>query len=528
MLENTVNPRHNYDNSNELQVYISNRTIDKVKQFFCDNPDQYKYSRKCQTTTSHSFRKVGDQIYLQCRGRIGQGDYGYIKRVINIDDQKEYALKVMGMNQNRLSDWESNQSLLEKHFKEEYYGFFKVDKSTSISMNLNEKNDDKANISPLHHSTSSSYCLSSINTSPSEMLNNSDASPCSSAKYDSIPPIKGINLSEMLLSPPSPSLLSRTIDHNSMPETPKRPTKSNRKNRNHVNPMSLFLPLTPNLQAIDFDNSCMPAIEPLFLNEVDYANQPLEPKKNYWYKKNQDPKAFPKKYEFKVGFVMKLFKNTQSLKNFLKSNLDLDFVFHLQLLLTVFKKLQKMHDKNVIHNDLNLGNILINYDEKEHNINVEFIDYDFAKVLPNNQEVIGLMNGQDKNQSSDEVVACAPEQFKRNIFTEDSFFKDEFINHPLLKDKDAIKKILNSENKGFSSRYSDIYILGKAFKYHHSNIESKNSDEQQAFLQGLFANMMQENPLARDPLEKLIAKCEIKLQEEISQDTRKANTLCSL
>ncbi|MGI9214950.1 MAG: protein kinase domain-containing protein, partial [Gammaproteobacteria bacterium] len=457
-------------NAQNIENYINNEEIkNKAIQYFDENPQKTKYSRKISGML-YSFRKINNQIYLILNERIGQGCFGYIKKIINIETQKEYAIKITGINQEQLQSWETEKSILElEAFKDDYYEFFNETKSepykeTEINSHFSAENfimEKQVSTPPLTPTTPK--------LTPQKLM----ISP-------RMPMLNLMNSVKLPSSPPSPISLKRNpiaskrkslkLEHISLFGTP--PLIENH------NPL-LYLTETAKEQAtssvITSDVTKHQTLPEDQLNE------------NCWIKKRHDPEKMPVKYKFKVGFVMKLLDNTIPLNKYLMKNLELDLSIKLKLLLSIFKKLKKIHDENILHNDLNLGNILINFDETNQDFKVEIIDYGFAKKLADHQEVIAAI---DEATGKEIVTASACEQFrKNNVILFSSDLPEHHQQHPLYKEIDKIKEIFEHKNRrnGFCSKFSDIFILGKGLKQ-TSLLACEEGSDEKLFLETLFEN----------------------------------------
>ena len=475
-------------NTQNIENYIDNEEIkNKVREYFEENPQKTKYSRKI-SGIPYSFRKINNQIYLIVNERIGQGCFGYIKKIINIDTHKEYAIKITGINKEQLQSWESEKSILELEcFKNDYYAFFTETKTeTYKEMEINS------------HFSVENFIMDKQESTP-------PLTPPLTPTTPKLTPQK------LMISPRMPML--NLINSIKLPTTPPSPISVKR------NPVAIKRKPFKLAPALLFGTS--PQIENysplLFLTESrnEQATSSLVITKevqldeNCWSKKPYDPEKMPVKYKFKVGFIMKLLDNAIPLKKYLIEHSKLDLSIKLKLLLSIFKELKKIHDKNVLHNDLNLGNILINFDEINQNFKVEIIDYSFAKQMPYNQKVIAAVN----EENSEEILtASACEQFKYNNVT---FFSSELSNHqkqhPLYKEIDKIKEIFvhNNRRNGFCSKYSDIFILGKGLKQ-TSLLSCEEGCDEKLFLEKLLQNMTESNPFDRASLEDLIEICQSK------------------
>ncbi len=473
----------------DIENYINNEEINiKAIQYFDENPQKTKYSRKL-SGMPYSFRKINNQIYLIINERIGQGCFGYIKKIINIETQKEYAIKITGINQEQLQSWEAEKSVLElESFKDDYYEFFTETKSETYK---------EAEINS--HFSAGNFIMEKQEITPPLTPTTPKLTPQKLMISPGMPMLNLVNSVQLPITPPSPISLKRNpialkrkslkLEHLSLFGTPQLI-------ENHL-PL-LFLTETTKEQATS---------SAITTNVTKHQTlQEVQPNKNCWSKKPHDPEKMPVKYKFKVGFIMKLLDNTIPLKKYLMENPELDLSIKLKLLLSIFKKLKKIHDENILHNDLNLGNILINFDEANQDFKVEIIDYGFAKKLPDNHEVIAAIN---EANGEEMITASACEQFQQNNVT---FFCSDLPEHrkqhPLYKEINKIKEIFdyNNQSNGFCSKYSDIFILGKGLKQTSLLAFKKGSDEK-LFLEKLFENMTESNPFDRSSLEDLIKIC---------------------
>ena len=497
----------------DIENYINNEEIKKKAiQYFDENPQKTKYSRKI-SGIPYSFRKINNQIYLILNERIGQGFFGYVKKIINIETHKEYAIKITGINQEKLQSWEAEKSILElEYFKDDYYEFFTETKSEAYK----EREINS-------HFSAGNFIVEKQESTPpltptTPKLTPQPLTPTTPKLIPQplTPRTPKLTPQKLMISPRTPMLnLMNGIKLSSPPLSPinfkKQNTMLKRKALKlaHVplfgmpplienHPPLLFLTETTKEQAtssvITTNFSKYQSLQEVQLNE------------NYWSKKPHDPEKMPVKYKFKVGFIMKLLDNTIPLKKYLMKNPELELSIKLKLLLSIFKELKKIHDENILHNDLNLGNILINFDETNQDFKVEIIDYGFAKKLPDNQEVIAAIN----EENSEEILtASASEQFQQNnaiLFCAN--LSEHQKQHPLYKEINKIKEIFdyNNQGNGFCSKYSDIFILGKGLKQ-TSLLSFEEGSDGKLFLEKLFENMTKINPFDRSSLEELIEIC---------------------
>ena len=235
---------------------------------------------------------------------------------------------------------------------------------------------------------------------------------------------------------------------------------------------------------------------------------------NTWKKKNKDPERFPSTYSNKCGFVMRLFDHHITVGDFLEKNRDLSLEQKLRLLISILKELEKLHLQNIIHNDLNLGNLLICDNQTlEEFPEVEIIDYDFARIISLEEQVVSSKeNPKDPNDNNEIPCATAREQFPgyKDEFELLLQSKSEYQEHELFSQIENIERILNDHKVGFCSKYSDIFCLGRQLSFKKHLIQNMQENSKENFLQNLFAEMTAKNPFERPSLSQLIEKCESK------------------
>ena len=224
------------------------------------------------------------------------------------------------------------------------------------------------------------------------------------------------------------------------------------------------------------------------------------------------PDHAPNKFTKKLILLTKYEDNVKTVKQYFQElKKDLTALARLELLSKILKELQKIHNKGIIHNDITLDNVLFKLDNQGKIDKVIFIDFEFSLKLEPGQLVAPTKDHQCINCTS------APETFsftKYHLNT-NSYEKE----HPLVVHIKEVEKILNDKDaKGFVSPFSDLYNLAKnlmrgSFQQPFYRENQIDNDPDEKFLKEIIEQMICENPFQRSSTEKLIKKCEGKIEE---------------
>lgn len=232
-----------------------------------------------------------------------------------------------------------------------------------------------------------------------------------------------------------------------------------------------------------------------YLDLPNYASESRSASLDCWSKKPVDPKTFPSKYNTKIYFIMELHANAISFQQYLNNNRSLDLSTKLNIFLQIINKLKTLHQNDIVHNDLNAGNILIQTDSITGEILVNIIDFGCAHELNTNH--IAFLR---------KTIDNVPEHFHEHKKSFVDAIAKLTPDHPLYS---AISDIKESPNTGFCSVYSDINLLGKRFK-------DLFAHEADPFFNDLYAHMTQFSPFERPSLEHVEAQCQEYLKKSNS------------
>ena len=207
-----------------------------------------------------------------------------------------------------------------------------------------------------------------------------------------------------------------------------------------------------------------------------------------------------RKDPFKYYIVSDFFSNSQTLKNYLKENPNLPKTNKLKIILKIIDQLELIHEKNIVHGDLNFSNILINSDEK-----IKIIDFGYSYEL--NADKIAKFTKKERcfDELAERLLWLAPERDPwraEEILTTIESSQQSWLSGTVSSSaRQNISQWIKEEEYGFYHTSSDVYSLGYGINKYI------NKYPQDPDIINLCIQMCKLNPFERLTLETIKTQC---------------------
>jgi serine/threonine protein kinase len=240
---------------------------------------------------------------------------------------------------------------------------------------------------------------------------------------------------------------------------------------------------------------------------------PNEADQHYWYSEASFLKelgqlhgTLTREDTFKSYIVSDFFSNSQTLKKHLKENPNLSKTNKLKIILKIIEQLELIHEKNIVHGDLNFNNILINNDEK-----IKIIDFGYSYELNTNKIAKFTRKDTGFDEVEGKLLWLAPERDPwkaEEILTEIESSPFYTSNIMLINIHKNISQWIKEEDYGFYHTSSDVYSLGYSINRYI------NPYPQDPDITNLYTLMCKSNPFERLTLEEVNKQCNELLMEQ--------------